>query len=486
MSALHDLTACEAATQVRRRAVSATELVRAVLARAEATEPAVGAYITLAAESAIADAAEIDRRIAAGDDPGPLAGVPIGLKDIICTRGLRTTAGSRILERFVPAYDATVTERLRRAGAVVVGKLNCDEFAMGSSTENSALGVTRNPWDGTRVPGGSSGGSAAAVAARSCLASLGTDTGGSIRLPASFCGVTGLKPTYGRVSRYGVVAYASSLDQVGPLARDVADTALVFEAIAGHDPRDSTSSPRPVPPIALDGDVRGLRLGLPKEYFVEGMQPDVDRAVRTAIASLERQGAVIEPVSLPHTEYAVGTYYLVATAEASSNLARYDGVRYGLRVEAPGTAVQEMYAQTREAGFGTEVKRRIMLGTYALSAGYYDAYYLKALQVRALIARDFARVFERCDAIVAPVAPTTAFRIGELIDDPLTMYLSDILTISVNLAGLPGMSVPCGFDQTGLPIGLQVIGKPFDEPTLFRIASAYERTADWHRKAPPA
>jgi aspartyl-tRNA(Asn)/glutamyl-tRNA(Gln) amidotransferase subunit A len=486
MSALHDLTACEAATQVRRRAVSATELVRAVLARAEATEPAVGAYITLAAESALAEATEIDRRIAAGDDPGPLAGVPIGLKDIICTRGLRTTAGSHILERFVPAYDATVTERLRRAGAIVVGKLNCDEFAMGSSTENSALGVTRNPWDGTRVPGGSSGGSAAAVAARSCLASLGTDTGGSIRLPASFCGVTGLKPTYGRVSRYGVVAYASSLDQVGPLARDVADTALVFEAIAGHDPRDSTSSPRPVAPIALDGDVRGLRLGLPKEYFVEGMQPDVDRAVRTAIASLERQGAVIEPVSLPHTEYAVGTYYLVATAEASSNLARYDGVRYGLRVEAPGTAVQEMYAQTREAGFGTEVKRRIMLGTYALSAGYYDAYYLKALQVRALIARDFAHVFERCDAIVAPVAPTTAFGIGELIDDPLTMYLSDILTISVNLAGLPGMSVPCGFDPAGLPIGLQVIGKPFDEPTLFRIAAAYERTADWHRKAPPA
>ena len=486
MSPLHDLTACEAATQVRRRAISATELVRAVLARAEATEPAVGAYITLAAESALAEAAEIDRRIAAGEDPGPLAGVPIGLKDIICTRGLRTTAASRILEQFVPAYDATVTERLRRAGAVVVGKLNCDEFAMGSSTENSALGVTRNPWDGTRVPGGSSGGSAAAVAARSCLASLGTDTGGSIRLPASFCGVTGLKPTYGRVSRYGVVAYASSLDQVGPLARDVADTALVFGAIAGHDPRDSTSSPRPVPPIALDGDVRGLRLGLPKEYFVEGMQPDVDRAVRTAIASLARQGAVIEPVSLPHTEYAVGTYYLVATAEASSNLARYDGVRYGLRVEAPGAAVQEMYAQTREAGFGTEVKRRIMLGTYALSAGYYDAYYLKALQVRALIARDFARVFERCDAIVAPVAPTTAFGIGELIDDPLTMYLSDILTISVNLAGLPGMSVPCGFDQTGLPIGLQVIGKPFDEPTLFRIAAAYERTADWHRKAPPA
>ena len=488
MSPLHDLTARDAAARVRARDISAAELARAVLARARATEPRVGAYLTLDDDGALAAASEIDRRVAAGEDPGPLAGVPVGVKDIICTAGLRTTAGSRILERFVPPYDATVTARLRAAGAVVVGKLNCDEFAMGSSTENSALGTTRNPWDGTRVPGGSSGGSAAAVAARSCFAALGTDTGGSIRLPAAFSGVTGFKPTYGRVSRYGVIAYASSLDQVGPMARDVADTALVFDAIAGHDPRDSTSSPRPTTPVSnvLAEGVRGLRLGLPKEYFVEGMAPDVDRAVRAAVASLEGLGATVQPVSLPHTEYAIATYYLIATAEASSNLARYDGVRYGLRVAGPGAGVGDMYADTREAGFGAEVKRRIMLGTYALSAGYYDAYYLKALQVRTLIAQDFTRAFERCDAIVAPVAPTTAFRLGERTDDPLTMYLSDILTISVNLAGLPGMSVPCGFDGDGLPIGLQLIGRPFDEPTLFRLAAAYEATADWHRRSPIA
>jgi aspartyl-tRNA(Asn)/glutamyl-tRNA(Gln) amidotransferase subunit A len=486
MTALHDLSARDAAAKVRRREVSATELVRAVLARARATEETVGAYLLLDDERALAAAADVDRRVAAGDDPGPLAGVPIGLKDVIATAGTRTTAGSRILETFVPAYDATVTARLRAAGAVVVGKLNCDEFAMGSSTENSGLGTTRNPWDPTRVPGGSSGGSAAAVAARSCLASLGTDTGGSIRLPASFCGVVGLRPSYGRVSRSGVVAYASSLDQVGPMARDVADTALVFEAIAGHDPRDSTSSPRPMPRIAetLGAGVRGLRIGLPKEYFVEGMQPEVEAAVRRAVATLERLGATVAPVSLPHTEYAISTYYMVATAEASSNLARYDGVRYGLRVAPPGASVGDMYAETREAGFGDEVKRRIMLGTYALSAGYYDAYYLKALRVRTLIARDFATAFERCDAIVAPVAPTTAFPLGSRTDDPLTMYLSDVLTISVNLAGLPGLSVPCGFDAAGLPIGLQVIGRPFDEPTLFRIGAAYEATADWHRRSP--
>jgi aspartyl-tRNA(Asn)/glutamyl-tRNA(Gln) amidotransferase subunit A len=488
MSALYDLTARDAAAKVRRREVSATEIARAVLARAHATEPSVGAYLTLDDDGALATAALVDRRVAAGEDPGPLAGVPIAVKDVICTAGLRTSAASRILAGFVPPYDATVTARLRAAGAVIVGKTNCDEFAMGSSTENSALGTTRNPWDGTRVPGGSSGGSAVAVAARSCLASLGTDTGGSIRLPASFCGVVGLKPTYGRVSRYGVIAYASSLDQVGPFARDVADAALVYEAIAGHDSRDSTSSPRPAPSAsaALGDGVRGLRLGLPKEYFVEGMQPDVDRGVRGAIASLQKLGATVEPVSLPHTEYAVATYYLVATAEASSNLARYDGVRYGLRVASPGAGVTDMYAETREAGFGTEVKRRIMLGTYALSAGYYDAYYLKALQVRTLIAQDFTRAFERCDAIVAPVAPMTAYRLGEMVDDPLTMYLSDILTISVNLAGLPGMSVPCGFDSQGLPIGLQLIGKPFDEATLFRLAAAYETTADWHRRSPLA
>ncbi|TMA39039.1 MAG: Asp-tRNA(Asn)/Glu-tRNA(Gln) amidotransferase subunit GatA, partial [Deltaproteobacteria bacterium] len=387
-------------------------------------------------------------------------------------------------ERFVPAYDATVTARLKRAGAVIVGKLNCDEFAMGSSTENSALGTTRNPWDGNRVPGGSSGGSGAAVAAGECQAALGTDTGGSVRLPAAFCGVVGLKPTYGRVSRYGVIAYASSLDQVGPLARDVADTALMLEAIAGHDPADSTASPRPVPSYlaALEHGVRGLRLGLPREYFVEGMQPEVESGVRAAVRELERLGAIVEPVSLPHTEYAIATYYLIATAEASSNLARYDGIRYGLRV--PADSLGAMYEASRAAGFGTEVKRRIMLGTYALSAGYYDAYYLKAQQVRTLIRRDFEQVFQRCEALVTPVAPTTAFRLGEKIADPLTMYLSDIFTISVNLAGLPGLALPCGFDASGLPIGLQVIGRPFDEETVLRVGAAYERATEWHRRRP--
>ena len=482
MTPLHDLSLRDAAARVRRRETSSVELVRAALDRIAAVEPAVGAFLTVTEAEALAAAAAIDRRIAAGEDPGPLAGVPVGIKDIICTAGIRTTAGSRILERFVPAYDATVTARLKRAGAVIVGKLNCDEFAMGSSTENSALGTTRNPWDGNRVPGGSSGGSGAAVAAGECHAALGTDTGGSVRLPAAFCGVVGLKPTYGRVSRYGVIAYASSLDQVGPLARDVADTALMLEAIAGHDPADSTASPRPVPSYlaALEQGVRGLRVGLPREYFVEGMQPEVEAGVRAAVRELERLGAIVEPVSLPHTEYAIATYYLIATAEASSNLARYDGIRYGLRV--PADSLGAMYEASRAAGFGTEVKRRIMLGTYALSAGYYDAYYLKAQQVRTLIRRDFEQVFQRCEALVTPVAPTTAFRLGEKIADPLTMYLSDIFTISVNLAGLPGLALPCGFDASGLPIGLQVIGRPFDEETVLRVGAAYERATDWHRR----
>ncbi len=486
MSALTDLSVREAAARVRRRDVSSVELTRAALARIAAVEPALGAFLTVAGSEALAAAEGIDRRVAAGEDPGPLAGVPVGIKDIICTNGIRTTAASRILEKFVPPYDATVTARLKDAGAVVVGKLNCDEFAMGSSTENSALGTTRNPWDPDRVPGGSSGGSAAAVAARECHASLGTDTGGSVRLPAAFCGVVGLKPTYGRVSRYGVIAYASSLDQVGPIARDVADTALVLQAIAGNDPRDSTSSPRPVPSYAaaLDRGVRRLRLGLPREYFVEGMQPEVEAAVRGAVQELERLGATVQPVSLPHTEYAIATYYLIATAEASSNLARYDGIRYGLRVSEP--SLRAMYQRSRAAGFGTEVKRRIMLGTYALSAGYYDAYYLKAQQVRTLIRRDFEQALGACDALVAPVAPTTAFRFGEKTADPLTMYLFDIFTISVNLAGLPGLSVPCGFDQTGLPIGLQLIGRSFDEETLLRVGAAYEAATDWHAKRPPA
>jgi aspartyl-tRNA(Asn)/glutamyl-tRNA(Gln) amidotransferase subunit A len=485
MSALHDLGVREAAARIRRRELSSVELVRALLARVAAVEPLVGAFLTVCESEALAAAEEIDRRIAAGDDAGPLGGVPVGVKDIICTAGVRTTAASRILERFVPAYDATVVERLKRAGAIVLGKLNCDEFAMGSSNENSALGVTRNPWSRDHVPGGSSGGSGAAVAAREVPASLGTDTGGSIRLPAAFCGVAGMKPTYGRVSRFGVIAYASSLDQVGPFARDVADAALVLEVIAGHDPADSTASPRPVPSYsdALASGVRGIRLGLPREYFVEGMQPEVETAVRAAVAELERLGAVIEPVSLPHTEYAIATYYLIATAEASSNLARYDGVRYGLRKAGPGGSLGEMYERSRAAGFGAEVTRRIMLGTYALSAGYYDAYYLKAQQVRTLIRRDFDQAFSRCDALVTPVAPTTAFRIGEKTADPLTMYLSDILTISVNLAGLPALVVPCGADRDGLPIGLQVIGQPFDEATVLRIGAAYEQASDWHRRS---
>jgi aspartyl-tRNA(Asn)/glutamyl-tRNA(Gln) amidotransferase subunit A len=484
VSALHELSLREAADRVRRRELSAVELTRDALGRIAEVDKQVGAFLTLNEVEALAAAEAIDRRIAAGQEPGLLAGIPVGVKDIICTAGLRTTAASRILEHFVPSYDATVTARLRAAGAVIVGKLNCDEFAMGSSTENSGLGITRNPWDLARVPGGSSGGSAVAVAARECHASLGTDTGGSVRLPAAFCGVAGMKPTYGRVSRYGVIAYASSLDQVGPLAREVADLAVVLEAIAGHDPADSTSSPRAVPSYvaALDGKVQGLRLGLPREYFVEGMQPEVETGVRAAVDQLEHLGATIEPVSLPHTEYAIATYYLIATAEASSNLARYDGIRYGLRAREPSLGA--MYEATRAAGFGAEVKRRIMLGTYALSAGYYDAYYLKAQQVRTLIRMDFQKALETCDALVTPVAPTTAFRLGEKTADPLTMYLSDIFTISANLAGLPALALPCGFDRAGLPIGLQVIGRPFDEETVLRIGHAYEQSTEWHRRTP--
>jgi aspartyl-tRNA(Asn)/glutamyl-tRNA(Gln) amidotransferase subunit A len=484
VSALDELSLREAAARVRRRELSAVELTRDALARIAEADTGLGAFLTLNEVEAVAAAEAIDRRVAAGQNPGPLAGVPIGIKDNICTAGLRTTAGSRILERFIPAFDATVSARLRAAGAVVIGKCNCDEFGMGSSTENSALGTTRNPWDLARVPGGSSGGSAVAVATRQCHAALGTDTGGSIRLPAAFCGVVGLKPTYGRVSRYGVIAYASSLDQVGPLARDVGDVAAVLEAIAGHDPADSTASPRPVPSYLapFDGKVQDLRLGLPREYFVEGMQPEVEAAVRAAVDHLEGLGATIEPVSLPHTEYAIATYYLIATAEASSNLARYDGVRYGLRESRP--ALGDMYEATRAAGFGAEVKRRIMLGTYALSAGYYDAYYLKAQQVRTLIRMDFQKVFENCDALVTPVSPTTAFRLGEKTADPVTMYLSDIFTISVNLAGLPALALPCGFDRAGLPIGLQLIGRPFDEETVLRVGQAYEQSTEWHARRP--
>ncbi|MBI2962844.1 MAG: Asp-tRNA(Asn)/Glu-tRNA(Gln) amidotransferase subunit GatA [Deltaproteobacteria bacterium] len=478
------MTIAAAAERLRRRELSAGEILEACLARIAATEPRLRAFLTVSGELARSQAREADERLRRGEPRSVLDGIPIALKDVFVTRGVRTTAASRILENFVPPYDATTVARLRERGAVLIGKTNCDEFAMGSSTENSAFGPTRNPWSLDRVPGGSSGGSAVAVAAGQCLGALGTDTGGSIRLPAAYCGVVGLKPTYGRVSRQGIVAYASSLDQVGPFGADVRDAAILLEALAGHDPLDSTSAPLPVPRYqdALRPEADGLRVGVPREYFQEGMQPEVESGVREAIAVLESLGAAVEMVSLPHTPYAVAAYYLVATAEASSNLARYDGIRYGRRAAAK--TLLETYRRSREQGFGAEVKRRIMLGTYALSAGYYDAYYVKAQKVRTLIRRDFDRAFEQCDVLVAPTAPTTAFRLGEKTADPLTMYLSDVLTISVNLAGLPGMSIPCGVDGGGLPIGLQLIGKPFGEESLLRAAYAYEQATDWHELRP--
>ena len=485
MNELIELTIDQAHDGLVKRRFTSVELTRAALARIDATDSALHSYLTVTRDLALEQAAAADRTIAAGETVGPLTGIPVAIKDVILTRGVRTTAGSKILESFIAPYDATVTRRLLDGGAVLVGKTNCDEFAMGSSNENSAYGAAHNPWDAERVPGGSSGGSAAAVAARQCLGSLGTDTGGSIRQPAACCGVVGLKPTYGRVSRYGVIAYASSLDQVGPFGRTVADCAHLLTAIAGHDPSDSTSVRREVPRYGetLGRGVRGLRLGLPREYFVEGMQPAVGEAVRGAVRQLESLGAEIEDVTLPHTAYAIPTYYLIATAEASSNLARYDGTRYGLRVD-DGEGLLAMYQGTRARGFGAEVKRRIMLGTYALSAGYYDAYYLKAQKIRTLIRRDFESVFERCDAIVTPTAPTTAFRLGEKSTDPLEMYLSDVFTISVNLAGLPGLSLPCGFDGDGLPIGLQIVGRPFDEERVLAIGHAYEQANEWHRRSP--
>ena len=456
----------------------------AVFQRIDGTDDKVHAYLTLDRESAIEQAQQADARLRSEPQASPLLGIPIAVKDNFLTRGLRTTCASKILGDFMPPYDATTIAKLRDLGAVLVGKTNLDEFAMGSSAENSGFFPTRNPWNLERIPGGSSGGSAAAVAADQCIAALGTDTGGSIRQPAACCGVVGLKPTYGRVSRYGIIAFASSMDQVGPMTKDVRDAALLLEALAGHDPADSTSSNRAVPDYnaALDGNVKGLRLGVPKEYFVSGMQPEVEQSVRAAIRQLEKNGAKIEEISLPHTEYAVAVYYIVATAEASSNLARYDGMRFGHRADAKD--LTETYMISRDEGFGSEVKRRIMLGTYVLSAGYYDAYYLKAQRVRTLIKQDFDEAFKRCDVIVTPTAPTTAFKIGEKIQDPLQMYLSDIYTISINLAGLPALSLPCGFDGDGMPIGLQIIGKHFDEATVLRTAYAYEQATEWHLKKP--
>ena len=481
---LSTLTVYEAHQRLRKRELSSVELTQAILRRIDETEDKVCAYITLCREAALQQAQAADRRLVGEADTHTILGIPIAIKDNFLTDGVRTTCASRILGNFIPPYDATTISRLRSAGSVFVGKTNLDEFAMGSSTENSAYASTRNPWSLGRVPGGSSGGSAAAVAAGECLAALGTDTGGSIRQPASYCGIVGLKPTYGRVSRYGIVAFASSMDQVGPLTKDVRDCALMLEAIAGYDPADSTSADVSVPrySAALTGEIKGLRVGVPKEYFVAGMQPQVEQAVRKAIHHLERSGAAIREISLPHTEYAVAVYYIVATAEASSNLARYDGMRFGHRARA--NDLMETYTKTREEGFGTEVKRRIMLGTYALSAGYYDAYYLKAQRVRALIKKDFDEAFEFCDLIVMPTAPTTAFRLGEKTGDPLQMYLSDIYTVSANLAGLPALSLPCGFDADGLPIGMQIVGNHFDEATILRLAHAYEQATEWRGRTP--
>ena len=479
-------SAFEIAGAVRAREVSATDVTRASLEAVERLDPTVRAYVSVDADGALARAAQLDAKLQAGEPLGPLGGVPIAIKDNMVVRGGETTCASKILSGFVSPYDATVVERLRDAGAVFLGKTNLDEFAMGSSTENSAAAITRNPWDTDRVPGGSSGGSAAAVAARLAFAALGSDTGGSIRQPASFCGVTGLKPTYGRVSRYGLVAFASSLDQIGTLTRDACDTALLLGVIAGHDPMDSTSVDEPVPDYVagLDGTLAGLKVGLPKEYFAAGIEPGTEQAIRAAIDELARLGADVVEIALPHLDYAVAAYYIICTAEASSNLARYDGVRYGLRA-GDDDSVLGMYQTSREAGFGAEVKRRILLGTYVLSAGYYDAYYLKALKVRTLIKQDFDAALERVDCIAAPISPTTAFKIGEKVSDPLTMYLTDIYTISLNLAGLPGLSVPCGLDDKALPVGLQLIGKPFGEETLLRVGHAYQQATDWHTRVPP-
>ncbi len=463
---------------IAERNTTATALVEEFYTRIKHEDPEIGAFLTLSKERAAAKAAEIDKLAAAGNPLPPLAGVPVAIKDVMVTRDVRTTAGSKILETFVPPYDCTAVTRMEAAGAVVLGKLNCDEFAMGSSTENSAYHPVHNPRDKSRVPGGSSGGSAAAVAAGMAVATLGSDTGGSIRQPASFCGVVGLKPTYGRVSRYGLIAFASSLDHIGPFAKTVKEAALVLRTIAGRDPMDSTSANVPVPDYVaeLEKPVKGLKIGVAKEYFGEGLDPEVRAAVEAAIQKLAELGCEVVPVSLPHTEYAIPTYYIVATAEASSNLARYDGVRYGFRARNAGT-LSDMYRLTRDGGFGMEVKRRIMLGAYVLSAGYYDAYYLKAQKVRTLLTHDFDEAFKKVDVIAAPTSPTPAFRLGEKVNDPLAMYLADIYTVTANLAGIPGISVPCGENHEKLPIGLQLFGRHFDEATILRVADAYERAS---------
>jgi aspartyl-tRNA(Asn)/glutamyl-tRNA(Gln) amidotransferase subunit A len=491
---LANLSLKEASAGLQAGAFSSRELVVACLERIDRLEPHLHTFLTLTPEEALAQAEKADRRLQARREKDavpahPLLGVPVAVKDVLSVAGLRCTCGSRILENYIPPFDATAVTRLREAGAVIVGKTNTDEFAMGSSTENSAYGPTRNPWSLDRVPGGSSGGSAAAVAARLVPAALGTDTGGSVRQPASFCGVTGIKPTYGRVSRYGLVAFGSSLDVVGAFGRSAADVSILFSALAGPDHLDATTADLPVPQIRLEEDgqpdqelLKGLRIGVPEEYFIAGIQLEVEQSVRAAVRTLESLGAEIRAVSLPHTGYALPVYYLIAPAEASANLARYDGIRYGPRLEVEG--IWEVYRQTRGAKFGAEVKRRIMLGTYALSAGYYDAYYGQAQKVRTLIKRDFETAFEQVDVIAAPVAPTTAFRIGEHGDDPLSMYLEDVFTLPANLAGLPGLAFPVGFDSNGLPVGMQLMGPRFQEETLFRAAHAFQQASDWHRRSP--
>jgi aspartyl-tRNA(Asn)/glutamyl-tRNA(Gln) amidotransferase subunit A len=479
---LSNLTLTELREALRAGDTTSLAATQAMLERILAVDNEIKSYLSIADEMALEQAEEADNRRAQGED-SPLLGIPIAIKDIICTRGHETTAGSKILEGFIPPYDAFVVEQLKKAGAVILGKTNTDEFAMGSSTENSAYFTTRNPWDTSRVPGGSSGGSAAAVTSGMAYAALGTDTGGSVRQPASFCNVVGLRPTYGRMSRWGVIAFASSLDQVGTFGRTVADCSAIFQVTAGYDRRDSTSLNVPVPDYeaALTGDIQGLRIGVPKEYFIDGMQPEVESAVRAAIEKLAGLGAEIVEISLPHTDYALPVYYLIAPAEASANLARYDGVRYGPRIT--GSDLHESYRETRTL-FGQEVKRRIMLGTYALSTGYYDAYYGRALKIRTLIKQDFLNAFEQVDVIAGPTSPTTAFPIGEKVDDPLNMYLADVFTLPLNLSGSCGLSVPCGFDSQGLPIGLQLIGNTLDEPTILNTAYAYEQATNWYTKVP--
>jgi aspartyl-tRNA(Asn)/glutamyl-tRNA(Gln) amidotransferase subunit A len=482
-------TATAIADGVRGGKLRAREVTEAFLDRIARHDRALGCYLLVDQAGARARADAIDAAVKAGRDPGGLAGVPLGIKDIFCTRGLETTCASKILRGFIPPYESTVTARLAAAGAVALGKLNMDEFAMGSSTENSAFGTVKNPWSPAHVPGGSSGGSAAAVAASLCAGATGTDTGGSIRQPAALCGVVGIKPTYGRVSRYGVIAFASSLDHPGPFARTVEDAAALLEVMAGPDPLDATSIPQPVGAYrqaarAGREGLRGVRLGVPDEYFQPGLDPEVEAAVRAALDELGRAGASLVPVSLPHTKYAIATYYLICTAEASSNLARYDGVRYGHRT-AEAASLEELYGKTRGEGFGAEPKRRIMLGTYVLRAGYYEAYYGKALRARRKLADDFGAAFERCDAIVTPTSPVPAFRFGERAGDPLQMYLADVLTVAADLAGIPALSQCCGFTKSGLPIGLQVMGPALGEEICFRVAGAYESRTDWHTRLPP-